>query len=98
MKAARISRYGAVDVISVVADADRPILAEGQLLIELRASSRNPIDTVLREGRMHAMAPLQLSATVGGDFAGVLAETRPGVTNFAHDDEVVVAVAEARAG
>jgi NADPH:quinone reductase-like Zn-dependent oxidoreductase len=88
MKAARIDRYGGADVISVVADADRPILAAGQLLVEVWASSLNPVDTVLREGHMHGMAPLQFPATVGGDFAGVVAEIGPGVTGFSRDDEV----------
>jgi NADPH:quinone reductase-like Zn-dependent oxidoreductase len=88
MKAARIDRYGGTDVISVVTDADRPMLAEGQLLIEVWASSLNPVDTVLREGHMHSMAPLQFPATVGGDFAGVVAEIGPGVTGFSRDDEV----------
>ena len=47
MRAARIDRYGGAGVINVVADADRPVGAEGQLIVEVWASSLNAIDTVL---------------------------------------------------
>jgi alcohol dehydrogenase len=88
MKAARIDRYGGPEVIEVVANADRPLLQRGQLLIEVWAASLNPVDTVLRSGQMQKMMPLQFPATLGGDFAGVVAEIGSGVTGFKVDDEV----------
>jgi alcohol dehydrogenase len=88
MKAARIDHYGGPEVISVVPNADRPTVASGQLLVEVWASSLNPVDTVLRAGHMQNMAPLQFPATLGGDFAGVVAEVGPNVSGFAMDDEV----------
>lgn len=88
MKAARIDRYGGPEVITVIPNADRPTLQSGQLLVDVWASSLNPVDTVLRAGKMQNMAPLQFPATLGGDFAGVVAEIGPNVTGFATDDEV----------
>ena len=88
MRAARIDRYGGADVINVVADADRPVVAEGQLIIEVWASSLNTIDTVLRTGHLHRMVPLQFPATLGGDFAGVVTEVGPNTKGFSRDDEV----------
>lgn len=88
MKAARIDRYGGPEVIRVVANADRPLVQRGQLLVEVRAASLNPVDTVLRSGQMQQMVPLQFPATLGGDFAGVVTEVGSGVTGFGVDDEV----------
>ena len=88
MKAARIDRYGGPEVIRVVPNADRPMLDPGQLLVEVWAASLNPVDTVLRSGAMQKMAPLRFPATLGGDFAGVVAEVGAGVTGFSVDDEV----------
>jgi NADPH:quinone reductase-like Zn-dependent oxidoreductase len=88
MKAARIDRYGGPEVIEVVANADRPIVQRGQLLVQVWAASLNPVDTVLRSGQMQKMMPLQFPATLGGDFAGIVAEVGGGVTGFSVDDEV----------
>jgi alcohol dehydrogenase len=88
MRAARIDRYGGPDVVAVVADADRPIVAEGQLIVEVWASSLNPIDTVLRAGHLQGKLPLHFPVTLGGDFAGVVAEVGPNTPGFFRDDEV----------
>ena len=88
MKAARIDHYGGPEVITVVPNADRPALGKGQLLVQVWAASLNPIDTILRSGHAQKMMALQFPATLGGDFAGVVAETGPGVHGFVPDDEV----------
>lgn len=88
MKAARIDRYGGPESITVVRDADRPPLTKGQLLIEVWAASLNPIDTVVRAGHMREMLDLNFPATLGGDFAGVVAQVGPEVDGFSVDDEV----------
>lgn len=88
MKAARIGQYGGPEVIEVVANADRPAISEGQLLVEVWAASLNPVDTYLRSGGLRETVPLQFPATLGGDFAGVVAQVGRGVTGFEVDDEV----------
>jgi NADPH:quinone reductase-like Zn-dependent oxidoreductase len=88
MKAARIDRYGGPEVITVIPNADRPALGKGQVLVEVWAASLNPIDTILRSGHAQKRMALQFPATLGGDFAGVVAEIGPGVSGFAPDDEV----------
>lgn len=88
MKAARIDRYGGPESITVVRDADRPPLTKGQLLIEVWAASLNPIDTIVRTGHMKEMLDLNFPATLGGDFAGVVAQVGPEVDGFNVDDEV----------
>jgi NADPH:quinone reductase-like Zn-dependent oxidoreductase len=88
MKAARIDRYGGPEVIAVIPNADRPPLGKGQLLVEVWAASLNPIDSILRSGHVQKRMALRFPATLGGDFAGLVAEIGPGVSGFAYDDEV----------
>lgn len=88
MRAARIDRYGGPDEIHVVSDASRPIVAEGQLIVEVRSSSLNPIDTILRAGYLQERAPMKFPVTLGGDFSGVVVEIGPNTRGFSRGDEV----------
>jgi NADPH:quinone reductase-like Zn-dependent oxidoreductase len=87
MKAAQISEYGDVSVVKI-SDIDQPTAGEGQVLVEVHASSINPIDIAIRTGAVKQMMPLTLPATLGGDFAGIIAEIGSGVTNVAVGDRV----------
>ena len=70
MKAAQINEYGHADKI-VVTEVEAPVLADGKILVEVRASSINPVDTIVREG---VMKVAQLPVTLGGDIAGIVTE------------------------
>jgi NADPH2:quinone reductase len=71
----------------VAVDIPRPIPAAGQVLVRVRASGVNPLDTKIRAGKAgHANQPLP--AVLGLDMAGVVEETGPGVTAFHPGDEV----------
>lgn len=87
MKAAQISQYGGPEALKVV-DTDKPKPAEGQVLIEVHASSLNPWDSFVRQGGAQSFMPLDLPVTLGGDIAGVVVEIGPGVTNIKVGDEV----------
>lgn len=87
MKAARISEYGGVDKIEVV-DTDKPAPGNGQVLIEVHTASLNPFDTAVREGRMRSMKELDMPVTLGGDIAGVIAETGEGIDGFSIGDKI----------
>ncbi len=80
MKAAQITEYGGKDVLRVTADAPKPMAQSGQVLIEVYAAGVNPFDWKVREGYTKEMAELAFPATLGGDFAGVIAETGEGFT------------------
>lgn len=84
MKAAQISEFGGPKVVKVV-DVDKPALKEGQVLVEVYASSLNPFDTTVRSGKITTFA---LPATLGGDIAGVITEVDAGVIGFATGDKV----------
>ena len=87
MRAAQITAYGGPEVITISNHAPRPVPAEGQILVQVRAASLNPVDSALRAGHLHQMVPLTFPATIGGDFAGVVVEAMP-VSGFSVGDEV----------
>lgn len=88
MKAAQINEYGGKDVLRTVADAPKPTIGKGQVLVAVRAAGVNPFDWKVREGLTRSMAELHFPATLGGDFAGVIAEVGEGVTAVKVGDEI----------
>lgn len=87
MKAVQISKYGDNSVIEIK-DIEKPAITDGQVLVEVHASSLNPVDSAIRSGYMHEMAPLQLPATLGGDIAGVIVEVSDNAGGFAVGDKI----------
>jgi NADPH:quinone reductase-like Zn-dependent oxidoreductase len=85
MKAARIHRFGAPDVV-VVEDVPRPAPAAGELLIRVAASGVGPWDALIREGKSKVSPPPPL--TLGSDLSGVIEEVGPGVREFKKGDEI----------
>lgn len=70
-----------------LADIEKPAVGPGQVLIEVHASSVNPIDTKIRAGAVPAVSP-ELPGVLHGDVAGVVAELGEGVSEFAVGDRV----------
>jgi NADPH:quinone reductase-like Zn-dependent oxidoreductase len=97
MKAVRIHEFGSADVLKVE-ELPRPSPAAGEVLIEVRAASVNPVDYKIREGKYPAVKAEQLPVTLGRDVAGVVTQLGPGVTAFAEDDEVFVMLPPDRGG
>lgn len=87
MKAAQISNYGDISEIEIK-EIDKPTAGEGQVLVEVQASSLNPFDSIVRAGYMKDMIPLQLPVTLGGDIAGKVVEVGSGVDTLSVGDEV----------
>lgn len=84
MKALLLEQYGAP---FKWVETARPQATEGKVLVRIRASGVNPLDTKIRAGQAaHARHPLP--AILGLDLAGVVAEVGPGVTGFRPGDEV----------
>lgn len=84
MRAVRYHEYGGPEVLQVD-DVKRPAPGDGEVLIEVRAASVNPVDTKLREG---LFGSLSLPAIPGGDAAGVVDAVGDGVETFATGDRV----------
>jgi alcohol dehydrogenase len=87
MKAAQIARYGHADAI-MVNEVDVPAAGPGQVLVEVHASSINPVDIYIREGKRQERYPLRLPVTLGYDVAGVVKHLGDGVTSLRLGDSV----------
>lgn len=87
MKAAQIKEFGHADAIEIN-EIQKPIMKPSMVLIEVKASSLNPIDTAVREGYTQSWAPVELPVTLGGDVAGVIKEIGEGVEGFSVGDKV----------
>ena len=87
MKAAQINAYGDPSVVEIN-EINTPQVGEGQVLVEVHASSLNPFDSKLRAGDMKEMISLQFPVTLGGDIAGVVTQVSEGVTSVAVGDKV----------
>ena len=84
MKAALVEQ---VDGPFELVDRPLPALPAGHVLVRIRASGVNPLDTKIRAGAAgHAKQPLP--AILGLDLAGVVVRLGAGVTRFAVGDEV----------
>ncbi len=71
----------------VLVERPRPTVGPGDVLVRVRASGVNPLDTKIRAGTAaHARHPLP--AVVGLDMAGTVEEVGSGVRDFRLGDEV----------
>jgi NADPH:quinone reductase len=69
MKALRFETYGPPSVLGIQ-ELPVPALQEGEVLVQIKASSINPSDVGTVAGRFHSKLPM----TPGRDFAGVVVE------------------------
>ena len=68
-------------------DLQRPTLRPNHVLVRIKASGVNPLDTKIRAGKaVHAKQ--SLPAVLGLDMAGIIEEVGPDVTAFKRGDEV----------
>src|SRR6516164_10361580 len=70
-----------------VTSLERPTPKAGEVLVRIKASGVNPLDTKIRAGQAaHARHPLP--AILGIDLAGTVEAVGPGVAAFREGDEV----------
>jgi NADPH2:quinone reductase len=84
MRALLLESYNAPFTL---AEVPRPEPDNGEVLVRIKASGVNPLDTKIRAGRA-AHAQVKLPAVLGIDLAGVVEEVGAGVTEFKPGDEV----------
>ncbi len=87
MKAIQINKYGGSDVFEIN-DIPKPSTGKKQVLVEVHASSINPVDWKLRAGYLKEWMPIQFPAVLGGDYAGIVVEVGEGVSEFKLADEI----------
>lgn len=86
MRAVRVAQFGGPEVLKVDHNVPIPQPAEGQVLVEVKASGINPVDTYVRSGT-YALKP-ELPYTPGSDLAGTVKAVGPAVTRFKPGDRV----------
>lgn len=87
MKTMTLTAYGP-DAVFTETDTPRPVIAPGHVIVRIKATSVNTIDTMIKDlGTDLPLSPA-LPAVLGMDFAGVIEEVGADVTGFAVGDEV----------
>src|SRR5262245_60590389 len=97
MKAVRIHEYGGPEVLRYE-DAPMPVIGPDEVLIQVHASSVNPVDWVMQEGYFKDFMPLGFPAILGRDVAGVIEAVGTAVTALQPGDAVYAWVGVAHAG
>ncbi len=97
MKAIVIENYGDKDEL-VEKEVAAPVINEDQVLVELKATSINPIDWKLREGYLKDNLQFEFPIILGWDAAGIVKETGKNVKNFKDGDRVFARPATTRNG
>ena len=87
MKAVVIDQYGGIEVLKE-REVNKPEINENQVLIEMHATSINPIDWKIRQGYLKDMIPFQFPVILGWDAAGVIVEKGSKVDSFNVGDRV----------
>ncbi|MFC8830968.1 NADPH:quinone reductase [Streptomyces sp. NPDC057137] len=85
MRAAYIEQIGSPDEIRF-GDLPDPRPGPTDVLVEITATTVNPVDTFVRSGLFRTALPLPLA--VGRDLVGTVIETGPGATAFTPGDRV----------
>jgi alcohol dehydrogenase len=87
MKAFIIDRYGSTDGVRA-GDMPDPELLEDDVLVQIHATSVNPLDLGIRDGAFKRILPYRLPLILGNDVAGVVVRVGSRVRRFKPGDEV----------
>jgi NADPH:quinone reductase-like Zn-dependent oxidoreductase len=87
MKAYYSTAYGGSEA-SVFGDLPDPSAGAGQLLVEVKAVSINPVDWKIRQGVARLVTGFRFPRIFGADFSGIVRETGEGVTGFTQGDRI----------
>ncbi|WP_131104917.1 NADP-dependent oxidoreductase [Ornithinimicrobium sufpigmenti] len=88
MKAVFYDEYGDPDVLQY-GDQPEPKVGPDSVLLDVRASSVNPVDWKITAGYLDAALPTYFPVIPGWDVAGVVVEPGASVTEFQAGDEVI---------
>ena len=86
MRAMAINGFGGPEVFEQIEVPD-PTPGESEVVIGVRATSVNPVDYKIRDGRAARLCP-SFPAILHADCAGVIEAVGAGVTSFAQGDKV----------
>lgn len=87
MKAAVIDRYGSAYSFKT-REMPEPTLKAGEILLRVEASSVNPIDWKIRQGKLKIVSGTNFPKILGADFCGEVVETGADIKEYKKGDAV----------
>jgi NADPH:quinone reductase-like Zn-dependent oxidoreductase len=96
MKAFVVTHYGPDGLEA--AEVPAPTVGPRDILVEVRAASINPLDTMTRNGEFKQLIKRKRPFVLGHDVSGVVLRIGSGVTEFASGDEVYARPRDLRIG
>jgi NADPH:quinone reductase-like Zn-dependent oxidoreductase len=97
MKKIQYSRYGGPEELRLD-EVTPPAPGKGQVRVQVKAASVNPMDWKIRRGEMKALSGFRFPRGLGHDFAGVVDAVGPEVSQFKAGDEVIGVTSIPKAG
>ncbi len=83
-----IRKYGGPEVLEL-AEVPAPLPKEDEVVIQVHASSVNPVDWLVRDGGAKDFVKVTFPVILGCDLAGVIVDVGAAVKQFAVGDEVM---------
>lgn len=87
MKAAIINEFGSPDVLKIT-DIQKPVPGDDEVLIKVKFTGINPVDTKVRAGTSGMSKHLEFPAILGWDVSGIIEDVGKNVLSFQTGDEV----------
>lgn len=87
MKAAVIQRYGPAHSFKI-REMPEPAVGDSEVLVKVSASSVNPVDCKIRQGKLSFVTGLDFPKILGADFAGEVVETGAAESPYKKGDKV----------
>ena len=87
MKAFVIEKYRKKGQLKLVGVAE-PRLGDHDVLVEIHATSVNPLDPKIRDGEFKLILPFKLPLIMGNDVAGIVVQVGAKVNGFKPGDEI----------
>jgi len=87
MKAAVINEFGSPEVLKIT-DIPKPVPTDDEVLIKVKFTGINPVDTKVRSGSSGMSKYLEFPAVLGWDVSGIIEGVGKNISNFKIGDEV----------
>jgi NADPH:quinone reductase-like Zn-dependent oxidoreductase len=97
MKRIQYRRYGGPEELRLD-EVERPEPGRGQVRVQVRAASVNPMDGKIRRGEMKMLSGSRFPRGLGHDFAGVVEAVGPGTHRLKLGDEIFGVTSIPKAG
>lgn len=97
MKRVQYRQYGGPEELRLD-EVKLPDVGRGQIRVQVRAASANPMDWKIRKGEMKMMTGRKFPRGLGHDFAGLVEAVGPGVERLKAGDEVFGVTSISQAG